>query len=433
MSEIQAVLTALENAPTLLASLILAVPEPLRRRRPAPGRWSAHENLCHLTSLEPRFRAPSGAHARRRRSGSRAPLPPPPKSRTERCSAWISKRPSPPSPASGASSRARLRELPDEAWKRSARHPDYASYNVFVLARHMVVHDMLHGYRIEETLQRREWPDEIAGAPPEPEHPTVETGLPGTLGGMKPGEVNILGPFAVPGLAPRLVRVYLPRNYNPAEPHFGLYLFDGQNDFDDMPSFSGGWYVHEAVEGLAKTKRPVPVVIGIDHGGAERILELSPFAVEEANGKLEILLAWVTGQLMPALTAELNLIPGPLGAVIGGSSMGGLAAFWSHFRHPEAFGGSLVMSPSFWLSNQAIFADIAARPTPEVSRLYLDAGAREDKGRVVEAVKTMAEHLVGRGYDSDRLMWRADSRGTHSEGSWRRRLPAALRFMYRRG
>ena len=131
--------------------------------------------------------------------------------------------------------------------------------------------------------------------------------------------------------------------------------------------------------------------------------------------------------------AELNLIPGPLGAVIGGSSMGGLAAFWSHFRHPEAFGGSLVMSPSFWLSNQAIFADIAARPTPEVSRLYLDAGAREDKGRVVEAVKTMAEHLVGRGYDSDRLMWRADARGTHSESSWRRRLPAALRFMYRRG
>ena len=33
----------------------------------------------------------------------------------------------------------------------------------------------------------------------------------------------------------------------------------------------------------------------------------------------------------------------------------------------------------------------------------------------------------------DRLMWRADPRGTHSEAAWRRRLPAALRFMYRRG
>jgi enterochelin esterase-like enzyme len=428
MSEIQAVLTALENAPTLLASLIQAVPEPLRRRRPAPERWSAHENLCHLTSLEPRFRA----RLERMLAEDEPEVEPLSPSAEEAAGALLGMD---LDEALAAFTRergelaARLRELPEEGWKRGAKHPDYESYNVFVLARHMVVHDMLHGYRIEEALQRREWPDEV----PEPVHPTVEAGLPGALGGMKPGEVNVLGPFAVPGLAPRLIRVYLPRGYNPAEPHFGLYLFDGQNDFDDAPSFSGGWYIHEAVEGLAKTKRPVPVVVGIDHGGAERILELSPFAVEEQTGKLENLLDWVTGHLMPALTAELNLIPGPLGAVIGGSSMGGLAAFWSHFRHPEAFGGSLVMSPSFWLSNQAIFGDIAARPTPEVSRLYLDAGAREDRGKVVEAVKTMAEHLVGRGYDSDRLMWRADARGTHSEGSWRRRLPAALRFMYRKG
>src|SRR5436305_4357938 len=231
------------------------------------------------------------------------------------------------------------------------------------VAGHKVVHDMLHGYRIEDALRRREWPDEVPETPPEPEHPAVEAGIPGALARMKPGEVNLLGPFAVPGLAPRLIRLYLPRDYSPAEPRCCLYLFDGQNDFDDAPSFSGGWYVHEAVEGLAKSKRPVPVVIGIDHGGANRIFELSPFAIEEEPGQLEILLDWITGHLMPILSAELNLIPGPLGAVVGGSSMGGLAAFWSHFRHPEAFGGALAMSPSFWVLNRAILADLAPRPT----------------------------------------------------------------------
>jgi len=45
-------------------------------------------------------------------------------------------------------------------------------------------------------------------------------------------------------------------------------------------------------------------------------------------------------------------------------------------------------------------------------------------------VKRMAQHLVARGYDADRLMWRADPKGTHSEADWRRRLPKALRFMY---
>jgi len=89
-----------------------------------------------------------------------------------------------------------------------------------------------------------------------------------------------------------------------------------------------------------------------------------------------------------------------------------------------------VMSPSFWVANQAIFADTAAQPTPEVSRLYIDGGAREAKGQVVEAVKKMVELLTARGWDSDRLMWRADARGTHSEAAWRRRLPKALRFMY---
>ena len=268
-------------------------------------------------------------------------------------------------------------------------------------------------------------------APPAPQPPTVEEGIPGSLARLQTGEVNVLGPFAVPGFAPRLIRIYLPRAYNPAEPHFGLYLLDGQNVFDDAASFSGGWHVHEIVETLARSRRPVPVVIGIDHGGPERIHELSPFAIEEQAGEAEAFFAWVTGRLMPVLTAELNLVPGPLGAVIGGSSMGGLAAFWSHFHYPQAFGGALVMSPSFWIAGQAIFDDIAGQPTPPVSRIYLDGGRREDKGRLVPILQRMVNHLVERGYDSDSLMWRADAKGTHSEASWRRRLPKGLRFMYR--
>ena len=271
---------------------------------------------------------------------------------------------------------------------------------------------------------------EVETRSPEPAAPSIEEGLPGSLAHLRPGEVHVRGPFAVPGLAPRRIRIYLPRGFDAAQPRFALYLFDGQNVFDDESSFSGGWHVHEIVERLARSRRPVPVVIGVDHGGSERIRELSPFPVEGEAGRAGAFLEWITGRLMPVLAAELSLIPGPLGAVIGGSSMGGLAALWSHFHYPRSFGGAIAMSPSFWIANQAIFADIAAQPAPEVSRLYLDGGVREAKGAVVEAVKRMAEHLTGRGYGSERLMWRADARGTHSEASWRRRLPGALRFIY---
>lgn len=256
----------------------------------------------------------------------------------------------------------------------------------------------------------------------------VASGLPGSLARMRAGDVNVLGPFEVPGLAPRCIRVYLPRDYTPERPSLALYMFDGQNVFDDAPSFSGGWRLHEAIERLARARRRVPVAVGIDHGGEARIQELSPFEILGKPGQAPLLLDWITGALMPALGAELGLVPG---TQIGGSSMGGLCALWSHFHYPHAFGGALVMSPSFWIADRAIFADIRKQPTPGLSRVYLDAGGREDKGRLIPLVAAMAIHLADRGYDADHLMWRPDAKGSHNEASWRRRLPKALRFLYR--
>lgn len=424
MNDREAVLTLLEKAPAVLIPLIRETPETLRRRRPAPGRWSAHEHFCHLVSQEPPMRERLQ------------------KMLAEDDPELVSYGPSPEDEAGAllavdleeaterfARERAELvailRALPLEGWERTGRHPERDGYTVFVLARQMAVHDMLHGFRMEELRYQKDWPEGAQGPVP------VEKGIPGSLARMKNGEVNLLGPFEVPGLPPRLVRVYLPNLYDRETPHYALYLFDGQNVFDDEPSFSGGWYAHEAAEGLVRARRPVPVVIGIDHGGESRIPELSPFEFDGKPGQADHFLEWVTGSLVPALTAELNLIPGPAGAVIGGSSMGGLGSFYAHFRHPEAFGGALVMSPSFWLADEAIFGKVAEMPAPGISRIYLDGGAREDKGRLLTHIQRMAEHLVARGYDSDRLMWRSDPKGAHSEASWRRRLPRALRFMYR--
>ncbi|HEX7181464.1 MAG TPA: alpha/beta hydrolase-fold protein [Thermoanaerobaculia bacterium] len=424
---VQAVLATLESAPALLRSLVHEIPEPLRKRRPLPAKWSAHEHAVHLASVHSLFLG-----------------------RLERLLAEDNPRIEPwqPSPEEEQGSLLdadlnealerfardreetvwRLRSLPEEAWQRRGEHPLYEDYSIFTMARNLAVHDGLHIYRIEELRYKKDWQEEPA---PPPGPVPVQEGIPGSRARMQAGEVNVLGPFEVPGLTPRHVRVYLPRDYTPEFPSYALYLFDGQNLFGDEGAFSGGWHIHEAAEGLARARRPVPVVIGIDHGGESRIVELSPFQFDGKPGQIHDLLDWLTGTLMPALTAELNLHPAPLGAVIGGSSMGGLAAFWSHFHYPHAFGGALVMSPSFWVANQAIFEDIADLPTPEPSRIYLDMGAKEDKGRQLPIAAAMAAHLVGRGYDDDRLLWRPDARGGHNEASWRKRLPKALRFMYR--
>jgi hypothetical protein len=66
-----------------------------------------------------------------------------------------------------------------------------------------------------------------------------------------------------------------------------------------------------------------------------------------------------------------------------------------------------------------------------MTRIYLDMGAREDKGRQLPIAAAMAEHLTSRGWNADTLLWRPDAKGGHNEASWRRRLPKALRFLYR--
>ena len=53
----------------------------------------------------------------------------------------------------------RLRALSATDWARSARHGEYREYSVFIMFRHVALHDFLHGYRIEELLLRPDWSD----------------------------------------------------------------------------------------------------------------------------------------------------------------------------------------------------------------------------------------------------------------------------------
>jgi hypothetical protein len=52
---------------------------------------------------------------------------------------------------------ARLRRLQPSDWHRTAEHEEYSHYSLLILFRHVVMHDMLHAYRIEECLLNKEW------------------------------------------------------------------------------------------------------------------------------------------------------------------------------------------------------------------------------------------------------------------------------------
>jgi len=54
----------------------------------------------------------------------------------------------------------RLRALPADAWLRMASHGEYSHYSVYIMFRHVALHDLFHAYRIEELLLRLEWAPE---------------------------------------------------------------------------------------------------------------------------------------------------------------------------------------------------------------------------------------------------------------------------------
>ena len=51
----------------------------------------------------------------------------------------------------------RLRQLTAADWARPASHGEYRVYSVFIMFRHLALHDFLHAYRIEELLLRPDW------------------------------------------------------------------------------------------------------------------------------------------------------------------------------------------------------------------------------------------------------------------------------------
>jgi hypothetical protein len=45
------VIASLERVPDIILRLIVEVPSAILKRRPKPGKWSAHEHSCHLATI----------------------------------------------------------------------------------------------------------------------------------------------------------------------------------------------------------------------------------------------------------------------------------------------------------------------------------------------------------------------------------------------
>jgi uncharacterized damage-inducible protein DinB len=154
---------AIARAPGIVVPLVREMPASLLKRRPASGKWSVHEHACHLavvhdlffkrldqmlsppapviTPYDPGTQDPDDALLKLDLDAS--------------LDAYVRDR---------ASLVERLHQLSPANWSRTAEHGEYSHYSVFIMFRHLALHDFFHAYRIEELLLCRDWANEWQAA-----------------------------------------------------------------------------------------------------------------------------------------------------------------------------------------------------------------------------------------------------------------------------
>lgn len=156
MSDTNALISALESAPGVIIPLIREVPESILRRRPSPEKWSAYEHAVHLSQTDKLFRDRLDVilstpqpfievkeNTAKEEAGSMFEV-----DLDESLERYVLER---------ASLVERLRTLTPDEWQKTAVHEAFDHYSVFIMFRHVLNHEMLHAYRIEELLLKKDW------------------------------------------------------------------------------------------------------------------------------------------------------------------------------------------------------------------------------------------------------------------------------------
>lgn len=156
MSDIAALISALETSPGVIIPLIRDVQAAILKRRPSPGTWSAYENAIHLSQTDAPFRArlelilstpepfiETIENSAQDEAGAMLDV-----DLNESLNRYARER---------ASLVEILKQLKPDEWQKTAVHEAFDHYSVFIMFRHLYLHEMLHAYRIEQIMLKKSW------------------------------------------------------------------------------------------------------------------------------------------------------------------------------------------------------------------------------------------------------------------------------------
>jgi predicted alpha/beta superfamily hydrolase len=241
----------------------------------------------------------------------------------------------------------------------------------------------------------------------------------------------------------REVLVYLPPGYNrfSKKAYPVMYLNDGQNVFDAATAFAAvEWSVDETAERLVTKKLVEPlIIVAVANTGEDRIHEYAPTRgviddkakrKKRSRGQAGLYAQFLSEELKPYIDRKYRTKPEAEFTGLGGSSLGGLATLAIGILFPHVFTRLLVMSPSIWWDNFAIYRLVDSIEEKPPLKIWLDTGTAEPGW---EQARELRDRLSEKGWTIYGDLQYTEAKGAdHSEGAWAARVDPALRFLFPR-
>ena len=243
----------------------------------------------------------------------------------------------------------------------------------------------------------------------------------------------------------REVRVWLPDSYDfhGTKRYPVLYMSDGQNLVDKYLTKFGDWHLDRVVEELKKQGYPEPILVGIDspkggeRAGIKRANELNPpFTVDLPEGPQDPIgdqfVNFICDTLKPMIDKMFFTLSDKKATGIGGSSMGGIMAFYAYLARPDIFGFSMSFSiPFFFYKEERLKSIIDSfKPSSEKNGLLaMYVGGKDSEKMFVKGTRYVRQLLEkDYGFDEDSLFYQEDLTQIHHEEAWYIYAKPALKF-----
>ncbi|MEE4176260.1 MAG: alpha/beta hydrolase-fold protein [Bacteroides sp.] len=228
----------------------------------------------------------------------------------------------------------------------------------------------------------------------------------------------------------RRIWIYFPPDYeNSGEQYPVLYMHDGQNLFDQATSFAGEWEVDETLNDLFEEGQPVPIVVGIDNGGGDRIDEYTPWLNNQyGGGDGDLYANFIIETLKPFIDENYRTFPGREHTGVMGSSLGGLISFYIAHKHQDVFSKAGIFSPSFWFSDSVYtFASETGKQHP--MKYFIMGGSNESSG-LVDQMQAMVDTLFSIGFGESEVTLVVVPGGQHNEILWQSQFGQAYQWLF---